>query len=232
MGFDLGELSQVTGPTPDVILAFVNGLLSFVSPCVLPLLPVYFAALLGAGGNKHKKAILLRMAGFALGFISFYLVLGAGAGTLGSLLSSIPRRVIDYVTGGIFILFGLSMLGVIPGIHLFQSNADASRFVRDGFLPMLAFGATLALSWAPCNTVFLGNVLLMAASSNQATVWSGMGLLGVYALGMMVPFLAFMLLSSVLGDTLTFLKKHQQLIRKIGGGLMVVFGILKIFHLI
>lgn len=225
------QFTQTPAPAPDVFVAFVNGLLSFVSPCVLPLLPVYFSALLGAGGNRQRKAVLLRMAGFALGFMAFYLFLGAGAGTMGSLLSSIPRRVLDYVTGGIFILFGLSILEVLPGIHLFSTNANASRFVRDGFLPMLAFGATLALSWAPCNTAFIANVLLMAASANQATVWTGMGLLGVYALGMMVPFLAFMLLSSVLGDTLTFLKKHQAHIRKIGGALMVLFGILKIFHI-
>jgi len=231
MPYDFSQAAQASTASPDVIVAFVNGLLSFVSPCVLPLLPIYFAALLGAGGKKHPKAVLLRMAGFALGFLAFYLFLGAWAGTVGSLLSGVPRWLLDWITGGIFILFGLSILGVLPGIRLFSTTADASRFVRDGVFPMLAFGATLALSWAPCNTVFIGNVLLMAASTNQATLWTGMGLLGVYALGMMVPFLTFMLLSSVLGDTLTFLKKHQTTIRKIGGILMVIFGLLKIFHL-
>lgn len=231
MPYDFSQAAQASTASPDVIVAFVNGLLSFVSPCVLPLLPIYFAALLGAGGKKQPKAVLLRMAGFALGFLAFYLFLGAWAGTVGSLLSGVPRWLLDWITGGIFILFGLSILGVLPGIRLFSTTADASRFVRDGFFPMLAFGATLALSWAPCNTVFIGNVLLMAASTNQATLWTGMGLLGVYALGMMVPFLTFMVLSSVLGDTLTFLKKHQTTIRKIGGILMVIFGLLKIFHL-
>lgn len=231
MPYDFSQAAQASTASPDVIVAFVNGLLSFVSPCVLPLLPIYFAALLGAGGKKQPKAVLLRMAGFALGFLAFYLFLGAWAGTVGSLLSGVPRWLLDWITGGIFILFGLSILGVLPGIRLFSTTADASRFVRDGFFPMLAFGATLALSWAPCNTVFIGNVLLMAASTNQATLWTGMGLLGVYALGMMVPFLTFMVLSSILGDTLTFLKKHQTTIRKIGGILMVIFGLLKIFHL-
>lgn len=230
MPIDL-SVAQTAAPSPSVLLALGQGLLSFISPCVLPLLPVYFAVLLGSGGTRKTREIVMRMLGFALGFISFYLLIGAGAGALGGVLAGVSHKTLNLVCGALFVVFGLMLTDLIPGVHLFQVNADASKFAGGGFFSMLAFGLVLALSWTPCTTAFLSSVIAMAASAQNATMLSGMGLLAVYALGMMIPFLLFMALSARLGGTVAFLKRHQLLIRRLGGGLLIVMGVLKMFNL-
>ncbi|MBQ8654397.1 MAG: cytochrome c biogenesis protein CcdA [Clostridia bacterium] len=222
---------QPAMPAPTVWLALIQGVISFVSPCVLPLLPVYFAALLGSNDQRRGKTLVMRMLGFALGFMAFYLVLGAGAGALGSLMSRIPRKAVNIFTGALFILFGVMALEVFPWLHLPGSRADASRYASGGFLSMLMFGAVLALSWAPCTTAFLSSVLALAASDAQATALKGMGLLSVYALGMMIPFITCMALWTRLSSAVRWLKQHQGLIRKCGGVLMILLGAAKLFGL-
>ena len=220
--------AQAAAPSPTVWLALVQGIVSFVSPCVLPLLPVYFAALLGSGGQAaRRREVFLRMAGFAVGFMAFYLTLGAGAGALGSLMSRIPRRWVNLVCGGLFVLFGVMALEVVPWLHLPGVRADASRYASGGFVSMLMFGLTLALSWTPCTTAFLSSVLAMAAAEAQATALRGMGLLAAYALGMMLPFLVCMGLWTRLSRAVGWLRRHQLLIRRIGGGVMMLLGLLK-----
>lgn len=230
MPFDLSAV-QPAAPAPTVWLSLLQGVISFVSPCVLPLLPVYFAALLGSNDQRRGKTLILRMLGFALGFIAFYLVLGAGAGALGSLMSRVPRKVINIVSGLLFLLFGVMALEVIPWLHLPGSRADASRYASGGFFSMLMFGIVLALSWAPCTTAFLSSVLAMAAADAQATALKGMGLLAVYSLGMMLPFLTCMVLWTQLSSAVRWLKQHQGAIRKCGGVLMILLGVAKFFGL-
>ncbi len=230
MPFDLSAV-QPAAPAPTVWLSLLQGVISFVSPCVLPLLPVYFAALLGSNDQRRDKTLILRMLGFALGFIAFYLVLGAGAGALGSLMSRVPRKVINIVSGLLFLLFGVMALEVIPWLHLPGSRADASRYASGGFFSMLMFGIVLALSWAPCTTAFLSSVLAMAAADAQATALKGMGLLAVYSLGMMLPFLTCMVLWTQLSSAVRWLKQHQGAIRKCGGVLMILLGVAKFFGL-
>ena len=230
MPIDL-SVAQVAAPAPTMWLALLQGVISFVSPCVLPLLPVYFAALLGSGGQYKLRETILRMLGFALGFMAFYLVLGAGAGALGGLMSRVPRTTVNLVSGLLFILFGVMALEIIPWLHLPGTKADASRFASGGFFSMLMFGVVLALSWAPCTTAFLSSVLALAASTAQATALKGMLLLAVYALGMMLPFLICMLLWTKLSTAVKWLKRHQSAIRKAGGVLMILLGAAKIFGL-
>lgn len=230
MPFDLSAV-QTAAPTPTVWLSLIQGVISFVSPCVLPLLPVYFAALLGSNDQRRGKTLVLRMLGFALGFMAFYLILGAGAGALGSLMTRVPRKVINIISGLLFLLFGVMALEVIPWLHLPGSRADASRYASGGFFSMLMFGVVLALSWAPCTTAFLSSVLAMAAADAQATALKGMGLLFVYALGMMLPFLTCMVLWTQLSSAVKWLKQHQSVIRKCGGVLMILLGVAKFFGL-
>lgn len=227
MPIDL-TVAQAAAPSPTVWLALLQGIVSFVSPCVLPLLPVYFAALLGSGGQTlRRREAVLRMAGFAVGFMAFYLTLGAGAGALGSLMGRIPRRWVNLMCGGLFILFGVMALEVIPWLHLPGVRADASRYASGGFWSMLMFGLTLALSWTPCTTAFLSGVLAMAAAQARATALRGMGLLAVYALGMMLPFLACMGLWTRLSHAVGWLRRHQLQIRRTGGAVMMLLGLLK-----
>jgi cytochrome c-type biogenesis protein len=218
-----------------VLSALLNGFLAFLSPCILPMLPVYGVYLLGEGplngrGPGALKQILLRMLGFMLGFVPFFMVLGAGAGTLGNLLQPY-RNAFPYIGGVLMITFGLMMLDVIPGLHLFSVQADAGKLSSGGFVKMMLLGILLAVSWLSCTSPFLFNVLLMAATQGS-TAMRGMWLLLVYSLGLTIPFLLFMALYAKLGGMLSFLRTHQVFIRKAAGAMMIFFGVLRLFRLL
>ncbi len=235
-GFDFSTAPQLVEMSYTIWSALLNGLSAFVSsPCILPLLPVYAVYLMGEGplnerGPSARKQILFRMLGFALGFVPFFMVLGAGAGALGSLLRQY-RDSFPYIGGALMILFGLMMLDVVPGLHLFSVQADAKKLASGGFLKMVLLGIVLAVSWLSCTTPFLFNVLLMAATEGS-TATRGMWLLFFYALGMTAPFLLFMALYAKLGGMLAFLRTHQVFIRKVAGAVMILLGVLRLFRLV
>ena len=232
-GFDFRNAPQLLQVDLSVWSAFVNGLLSFTLPCILPMLPVYGIYLLGegplAGRRKGElKQVILRLLGFVLGFIPFYMVLGLGAGALGGALSS-HRAIVEQAGGALMIFFGLMMLDIVPGLHLFSTNADARALASGGFFKTMLLGIILAVSWLSCTSGFLSNVLLMAASEGS-TALRGMGLLLVYSLGLTVPFMLFMILYARLGGALNFLRRHQAFIRKTAGAVMILLGVLRLFR--
>ena len=203
-----------------------GGMLAFVSPCVLPMLPVY--AMYLAGGEKESRgrlAILRRCLGLMTGFVLLFTLMGAGAGALGSLLKNADRGTLDAVTGGLMIVFGLWMLDVF---HL-QVGMPAwmGRFqpTMSGFWGSFLFGLLIAVSWTPCLTPVLANALMLAASAQSATMWTGIVSLAVFALGLCLPMLAVMLLYQWLKGALGWLRNHQQLIRRIAGAAMMVYGL-------
>lgn len=232
---DFRTVPQLVELSYTVWSAILNGLLAFLSPCILPLLPVYAVYLMGEGplnerGPGAVKQILLRMLGFALGFIPFFMVLGAGAGALGSVLKQY-RDAFPYIGGALMILFGLMMLNVVPGLRLFSMQMDARSLASGGFAKMMLLGILLAVSWLSCTSPFLFNVLLMAATEGS-TAAQGMWLLFFYALGMTVPFLAFMTLYAKLGGMMAFLRTHQGFIRKVAGAVMILLGVLRLLRLL
>jgi len=232
-GFDFRQAPQLVEVSLTAWSALLNGFLAFLSPCILPMLPVYGIYLMGEGalseGRKIPiKPLLWRMLGFLLGFIPFFVLLGAGAGALGSLLQQY-RQVFPYIGGSLMIIFGLVMLDVIPAFHAFSVNADAKALARGGFLKMMLLGFVLAISWLSCTSPLLFNVLMMAAGEGS-TALRGMWLLLIYTLGLTIPFLLFMALYTKLSSVLTFLRTHQVFIRKVAGGAMVLLGILQLFR--
>ena len=233
-GFDFSTAPQLVELSYTVWSAIINGLLAFLSPCILPMLPVYGIYLLGEGplserGKGAYRLIALRMLGFALGFVPFFMVLGAGAGALGSVLKQY-RDAFPYIGGALMILFGLMMLDAVPGLHLFSVQADAQKLASGGFLKMILLGIVLAVSWLSCTSPFLFNVLLMAATEGSTAI-RGMWLLLFYALGLTIPFLLFMALYAKLGGMLSFLRTHQRFIRKVAGAVMILLGVLRLFRL-
>jgi len=234
-GFDFNTAPQLVQLDYTIWSALLNGLLAFLSPCILPMLPVYGIYLLGEGplaerGPGAYKQILLRMLGFMLGFIPFFMVLGAGAGALGNLLQQY-RNAFPYIGGALMVLFGLMMLDVVPGLHLFSVQADAKKLAAGGFFKTMLLGIVLAVSWLSCTSPFLFNVLLMAATEGS-TALRGMGLLLLYSLGLTIPFLLFMALYAKLGGMLAFLRTHQILIRKVAGAVMILMGVLRLFRVL
>lgn len=203
-----------------------GGLLAFVSPCVLPMLPVYAMYLIGGEKERGSWSVVLRRClGLLLGFVALFTLMGAGAGALGSLLKNADRGVLNAVTGAFMIVFGLWMLDVF---HLnLQMPGVLGRFhpTMNGFWGSFAFGLLIAISWTPCLTPVLANALMLAASQVNATMWTGILSLAVFAVGLCLPMLAVMLFYQWLKGALSWLRNHQGIIRKGAGVLMILYGL-------
>ena len=205
----------------------LGGLVAFLSPCVLPMLPVYTLYLVGSEDEKKNAwtSVLLRCLGLAIGFILLFTLLGAVAGLTGGALKDIDRGTLNIATGVLMILFGLWTADFLhwQGIRAPKWTERFASLRPTGFFSALLFGIVIALSWTPCLTPILANALILAASS--ATVGTGMLSLAVFALGLSVPMLVFIILYHWLKNAFTWLRDHQPLLRRIGGVLMIAYGL-------
>ena len=203
-----------------------GGLLAFVSPCVLPMLPVYAMYLVGGQKESRGRLIVLRRClGLLMGFVLLFTLMGAGAGALGSVLKNADRGVLNVVTGVFMLVFGLWMLDVFHlnvGMPQWMGRFQPSM---SGFWGSFAFGLLIAISWTPCLTPVLANALMLAASANNATMWTGIVSLAVFAVGLCLPMLAVMLLYQWLKGVLGWLRENQKIIRRVAGAAMIVYGI-------
>ena len=203
-------------------LAFLAGLLSFLSPCVLPLLPVYLSYVSGVGVDRlHDRRG--RVVGLALlfvaGFTVVFVLLGAGAGGIGSLLVDYRRPLT--VAAGVFVaVSGLIVAGVDPSARA-RRRRRASAGRACGRVP---HRRRLAIGWTPCIGYVLGAILTMAASSQSAV--SGAFLLLVYSAGMGVPFVLAALAFDWMAARLDVVKRHYRAIQVASGAVLVVFGVL------
>lgn len=200
------------------LITFLEGLLSFISPCMLPMLPVYISYFGGTSGRR--SGIFLRALFFVFGFTFVFCLLGLFAGSLGSLLRQYQTPV-NIITGGIVILFGLSFL---DWIHLpFFTGMRPGTQVQNIFSAIL-FGLIYAVSLTPCVGAFLGSALMLAANSSTAV--TGALLLLVYALGMGVPFILSAILIDQLKSAFSFMKAHMRAINRICGVFLILVGLL------
>lgn len=197
---------------PTLTVAFLAGLVSFLSPCVLPLVPSYLGAI---GGTR---APLARALGFIAGFGLVFIALGATASTLGAVLA--PHKILlGQVAGGLIVFFGLVMLGLIRVPMLMR---DTRALAGAGNYSPVALGAAFAFGWSPCLGPALGSILGLAASS--ASLSSGVVLLAAYTLGLAVPFLLAALLWHRLN--LRRLNRYAPVFEKVGGVVLVAMGLL------
>ncbi|WP_300667672.1 cytochrome c biogenesis protein CcdA [Desulfoluna sp.] len=209
--------------------AFVAGLLSFFSPCVLPLVPAYFTFITGlsledlnTGGAAVRKQVILATLAYVLGFSFIFVLLGAAVSSLGGFFYD-HKEWLRIGGGVLVILFGLHFMGVlrISGLE-FDKRLKVRRkplHLFGVFVVGMAFGA----GWSPCIGPMLGSILVLAG--NQETVARGMALLSVYSAGLALPFI---LISVFIGGMLGFLKKAQRVlpyVNKVAGVLLVVVGI-------
>lgn len=202
------------------VIAFLEGVVTFLSPCLLPMLPVYLSYF-AAGGPRTARRTLAGALGFVAGFTAVFVALGALAGTLGGLLRQY-QTLVNLVCGGVVILFGLNFLGVL---HLDLFHGSAARAPQGGgFWQSAVFGAVFSVGWTPCVGAFLGSALMLA--SQQGHVLQGMGMLLVYSLGLGVPFILSAVLIDSLRSALDWVKQHYKLINGISGGLLILTGIL------
>ncbi len=209
-------------------LIFAEGFLAFLSPCILPMIPIYLLYLGGIEANKKKTRmrLVINTLGFIAGFSVVFVALGATASALGSLI--VENRVLLQRMGGIVVLvFGLNYLGIL-NIGLLNRSKTFGANTKDlKFWSSLLFGAAFSLGWTPCLGAFLGTALIFA--SNMETLYQGMALLLTFSLGLGIPFLLTALLWNRLQNTFGFVKRNLRVIQTISGVILVVVGLLMLF---
>lgn len=220
------------------ITVFVQGLLSFFSPCVFPMVPLYIGYLAGGaqsveadGTVRYRRGkVLINTFCFVLGVSFAFAVLGMGFTAVGRFFAG-NRALFAAIGGVIIILFGLYQLGVFGSGVLGKERRlpfHLEKLTGVAMSPWVAllFGFVFSFAWSPCVGPVLASVLLMASSAQSAA--AGFGLIGVYTLGFVLPFLALGLFT---GGLLNLFKRHQKVVRytvKIGGVLLILMGIMMI----
>jgi cytochrome c-type biogenesis protein len=213
-----------------VFLAFGYGILSFVSPCILPLIPVYLANISGQGqpaGKQKRLDVFIRSLAFVAGFTIVFTLWGVGAGVLGSFLTSY-MVVIQKIAGIIMALFGIMMLAAlkIPWLN-FEAGMRVNPIQRLGLLRPFIVGAIFPIAWTPCASWVLGSILMLAGTSETAA--QGALLLAAYSLGLGVPFLAAGIALDYLSPLLKNIRRFSTIIYVISGLLLISTGILVYF---
>jgi len=205
----------------DYILIFLEGIASFISPCLLPMVPIYISYFIGENNNNNKKAIL-NSVGFVLGFTTVFLILSIFASSLGAILSS-NIRYIKIFFGIVIILFGLNYMGVLNIGFLNKTkvkNIDTKNF---NFFKAVLFGILFSISWTPCIGTFLSSALLLIAKGQD--IFKGIVMMLIYSIGLGIPFIISAILIEKLKKVFDFIKKHYDVIKKISGVILIVAGI-------
>ena len=212
------------------ISVFLAGILSFFSPCILPLMPVYVGILLD---SEHEKTVrifgrdiygLVKTLCFIAGLSTVFLILGYGAGALGQVLYAPWFR---YLLGGIVIVLGIHQMGIINLRQLQKQKSIQLKKdeKRNEFFNAFLIGVTFSFGWTPCVGPVLSSVLALAASGGNGAL-QGALLMLVYTLGLALPFLLLALASGWVLQRFAKLKPHMGTLKKIGGALIVLMGIL------
>ena len=213
---------------PAMTLAFLAGVISFLSPCVLPIVPPYLAYMSGislseATDNNKAVSIFLPAVFFVLGLSTVFLILGFTASALGTVFLSYQDTLLT-ISGILVMGFGLHFLGILRiGFLEREARFEASSQNGSAF-GAYVLGLAFAFGWTPCIGPQLASILTLAAS--EGSVARGTTLLGVYALGLGVPFLLVALFLSRLSATLTWLKRHMQIIERLMGLLLWTIGLM------
>ena len=203
------------------VISFLEGIITFISPCLLPMLPIYISYFAG-GGERSIRKTLTGAVGFVLGFTAVFTAMGGLAGTVGSFLGEY-RTAVNVVSGLVVIFFGLNFLGVCR-VNLFRGSRRGVNTANMGFFSSVLFGVVFSVGWTPCVGAFLGSALMLA--SQQGHVAEGMLMLLAYSLGLGIPFLLSAVLIGYLKTTFDWIKAHYRVINLISGSLLVLIGLL------
>ena len=206
----------------EVLTTFMEGLITFISPCVLPMIPVYVLYFAGSSEGKQARRTLARALSFVLGFTVLFVLLGVFAGSLGGLLVRYQREV-NLILGMIMILFGLHYAGILH-ITLLEKTVKPDVQVKPkGMLSCLLLGAVFAVGWTPCTGPLLGSAMMLAAS--KGSMLSGAVLLASYSLGMGIPFVLCALLIDRVKGAFAAIKRHYKAINRVCGVFLVLVGL-------
>ena len=203
----------------EYVIVFLEGIASFISPCLLPLLPMYISYF--AGQEVGRKKTIIHAISFIIGFTITFVLLGVFAGTFGHLVKQYASY-IQIVMGIIVILFGLNFLGII---HIFDKTKGIQKKKEKlNIFSAIVFGMIFALCWTPCVGAFLGTALMLAAT--YGSVAKGAIMLLLFSLGLGIPFLLSAIFLEKLQTTFNWIKKHYDRINKICGVILIIMGTL------
>ena len=203
-------------------ISFLEGIITFISPCLLPMLPIYVSYFAGGAlENKDNKRVIKNAIGFILGFTTVFILLGALAGFFGGLLNQY-KTAVDIVTGAIVIIFGLNFLGVFR-LNIFKGSHMAGTKSL-GFFSSVLFGVIFSIGWTPCVGAFLGSALMLAAT--RGSMAEGILMLLAYSIGLGIPFFISAILIDKVREAFRFIKKHYNVINIVSGSLLVIVGVL------
>lgn len=214
----------------DVLLAFISGILSFLSPCIVPLIPSHLAIISGISVSELKsnsfsrKKIFYRTLIFVVGIIVPFVLMGISASLIGEVLSKY-QTIISKSMGFVVIFFGLHLLGLLR-FNFLQKEYRLDAFFKGkaGNVGIFIMGLAFGFGWTPCVGPFLGSILIMASHSD--TVWQGGILLFAYGMGLGIPFIAMGLLSSFAFKYIHKLSKYMKGITILSGILLIIIGLL------
>lgn len=203
------------------LLLFLEGIITFISPCLLPMLPIYLSYF--AAGEPDKRHALKSATGFVAGFTAVFTLLGAFAGTVGMLLRE-HSALFNIVTGAVVVIFGLNFSGILNvGLLNRAYRLNTGTKIR-GFFSSMLFGIVFSVGWTPCVGAFLGSALMLA--SQQGSALQGITMLLTFSLGLGIPFIISAVLIDRLKGVFDFIKKNYRIVNAVSGGFLIVVGIL------
>jgi cytochrome c-type biogenesis protein len=213
-----------------LLAAFAAGFLSFISPCVLPLIPGYISFVSGAsleemrgGQGASRRQVLISSLAFVLGFSLVFIALGASATAIGRFIFD-KQPILSKIAGALIIVFGLHMMGVFRLAFLDTEKRAHTQRKPAGPLGALLVGIAFAFGWTPCIGPILAGILVVAGS--RETIGEGVLLLAIYSLGLGVPFVLTSLAIDRFFSVAAAIRRHYHAIELTSGGLLVAIGVL------
>lgn len=206
----------------EYILLFLEGVITFISPCILPMIPLYISYFSGGLEDDKKGNTMLNVIGFVIGFSIVFTLIGTMAGTLGALIQE-HQKCVQLICGTIVTIFGLNYIGILNIRFLARSYKVDVEIKTFRFLSSALFGIIFALGWTPCVGTFLGAALMIAVQAGSSL--KGAVMLLIYSAGLGLPFIVCGIFIDSLKETFSFLKEHYSIINKICGCILIVIGI-------
>lgn len=205
----------------EYLLTFLEGIASFISPCLLPMLPVYITYFIGEEHENTKKAFINSL-GFVTGFTIIFLLLSIFASSIGGILVS-NMKYIKILFGVVIILFGLNYMEILKIKFLNKTNKNNMNTRNLNFWKAVLFGMLFSISWTPCIGTFLSSALLLVAK--QQDIAKGILMMLIYSLGLGIPFIISAVLIEKLKTVFQYIKNHYGIIKKVSGIILIIAGI-------
>lgn len=212
----------------DYIIVFIEGIVAFISPCILPMLPMYISYFAGQK-KEEKKNALINSIGFVIGFTIIFVLLGVFASTLGYFVRKYIK-IINIIFGISIILLGLNFMDILKIPFINNTKGIKYKAKNLNFLKSILFGIMFSVAWTPCIGTFLGTALMMVA--NNGEIIKGMIMLFLFSIGLGIPFIISAILLEKIKSTFDFIKRKYKIINIISGIILIITGILIMTDLI